>query len=476
VRKKILIVLLSLIFIGASFTSVTSIEIKTSSIIEPREAPMPGDLKDGKMPVFPAFPYPAETSHHELYPLEQSDFVVSLIEQLDEELYLSFLEDLVDFGPRVTTTQECEDSGNYIYNEFLEMGLETIKHEWESGSLYGFNVVGELTGTNEESDEIYIVCAHYDSVPESPGADDDGSGVAAVMTAAKLMSSYSTEHTVRFIAFSGEEQGLYGSNHYAWEAYENNENIAGVLNVDMIGYAEDEEDASYVVVYRDTDNPFEWMTDYTTNIASEYQEYIDLEVIPGPRSRGSDHYHFWEAGYSAVFYAEYNFNRYYHSPEDIIENMDISYAVKNNKLILATLAELAVITELQAPVKPIITSGPSSGKYREEYTYAAITTDPQNDEIFYLWDWGDGSDSGWIGPCASGAECEASKAWNSRGDYTIKVKAKDNDGHESEWSDPFSVSMPKNIKIKSFQNRLAIILLKIREKMLTYGTDNLRVF
>jgi len=466
VKKKILIVLLSLIFIGASFTSVTSIEIKTSSIVEPREPPMPGDLKDGKMPAFPTFAQTVETSHHKLYPITKNDFVVSLIEQLDEELYLSYLEELVAFGPRYTPSEVCREAGNYIYNEFVEMGLDTRKHEWETGDLTGFNVEATLPGFDEESDEIYIICAHYDSVSDSPGADDDGSGVAAVMTAAKLMSSYSTEHTVRFIAFSGEEQGLHGSYHYAYEAYENNENIAGVLNVDMIGYAEDEEDVSYVVVYRDTDNPFEWMTDYTTNIASEYQQYINLEIIPGGRSRGSDHYHFWEAGYSAVFYAEYNFNKYYHSPEDIIENMDISYAVKNSKLILATLAELAEITELQAPIKPVIISGPSEGKYGEECTYAAMTTDPQSDQIYYLWEWGDGTDSGWIGPCNSGIECEASNTWSSRGDYTIKVKAKDDEGHESEWSDPFPISMPRNSVGKIVQQRFALLLAKLRERII----------
>ena len=77
-RKKMLIIFLSLIFIGASFTSVTGIEIKTSSMVEPREPPMPGDLKDGKLPEFPPFPKPAVSSHHELYPITKNDFVVSL--------------------------------------------------------------------------------------------------------------------------------------------------------------------------------------------------------------------------------------------------------------------------------------------------------------------------------------------------------------------------------------------------------------
>jgi acetylornithine deacetylase/succinyl-diaminopimelate desuccinylase-like protein len=153
---------------------------------------------------------------------------------------------LVAFGPKYTYSKACTDAGNYIYNEFIEMGLETRKHEWNDEDPTVFNVEATLLGSNEESGEIYIICAHYDTVSESPGADDDGSGVAAVMAAAKLMSSYSTEHTVRFVTFSGEEQGLFGSRYYVEEVI--SENIAGVLNVDMIGFAEDEEDASYVII------------------------------------------------------------------------------------------------------------------------------------------------------------------------------------------------------------------------------------
>jgi hypothetical protein len=468
-RRKIFIILLSIVFIGASFTSVSSIKIRTSFMIGPREAPMPGDLIDGKMPEFPPFEKLVETSHHELYPIETNDFVVSLIEQLDEELYLSYLEELVSFGPRVTNTEECNNAGDYIYNEFVDMGLDVRKHEWESGSYSGFNVEATLPGFNEESDEIYIICGHYDTVPGSPGADDDGSGVVAVMTAAKLMSSYLTEHTVRFITFSGEEQGLRGSYEYVVDAYENDDNIAGVLNADMIGYAVNEEDDDYVIIYRDTNDPDEWLTDYTVNIASEYQPYINLEIIPGGRSSGSDHYPFWQAGYSAVFFAEYNFNPYWHTSKDKIEYMDISYAVRNSKLILATLSELTGITEIKAPLKPVIISGPDEGKFGEEYTYTAKTTDPQNDQVYYLWDWGDGTDSGWIGPYNSGAECEASNTWIGEGDYNIKVKAKDSEDHESEWSNPFPITMPKNTIKKIIQTRFSYLIEILREKLIAFA-------
>jgi len=103
-----------------------------------------------------------------------------------------------------------------------------------------------------------------------------------------------------------------------------------------------------------------------------------------------------------------------------------------------------------APYKPSTPSGSTSGKPGIEYEYASITTDPEQNQISYLFDWGDGTTSGWIGPLASGATCQASHTWESQGDYNVKVKAKDQHGDESPWSEPLSISMPKT---KQFLNR-----------------------
>jgi hypothetical protein len=96
------------------------------------------------------------------------------------------------------------------------------------------------------------------------------------------------------------------------------------------------------------------------------------------------------------------------------------------------------------PDKPITPSGPSNGKSGEEYTYTTSTTDPDDDKVYYMWDWGDGTFSDWIGPYNSGEECSASHIWNDRASYSIKVKAKDENGIHGPWSDPLSVSMPKS--------------------------------
>jgi hypothetical protein len=98
------------------------------------------------------------------------------------------------------------------------------------------------------------------------------------------------------------------------------------------------------------------------------------------------------------------------------------------------------------PEKPSI-SGPPTGNLRQEYTYTAVATDPDNDDLYYYFDWGDGTNSDWIGIFKSGEECNANHTWYKKGDYTIKVRVKDENGLVSVWSDPLEVNMPKN-KIK----------------------------
>lgn len=94
-----------------------------------------------------------------------------------------------------------------------------------------------------------------------------------------------------------------------------------------------------------------------------------------------------------------------------------------------------------APETPSTPDGPTIGNVGIEYTYTTNTTDPDGGDLFYLFDWGDGSDSGWIGPLESGETAEASQRWEEQGDFEVKVKAKDRGDHETDWSDPLSVQM-----------------------------------
>ncbi len=114
---------------------------------------------------------------------------------------------------------------------------------------------------------------------------------------------------------------------------------------------------------------------------------------------------------------------------------------------------LAIAEDSQAPLKPEI-SGPSSGKPDEEQTFEALTTDPEGDDIYYMFDWGDGTYSEWIGPYSSGRDVSVSHTWSDRGDYEVRVKAKDDHGVIGDWSDPLPITMPKSF---SFFGRVSQI-------------------
>ncbi len=92
------------------------------------------------------------------------------------------------------------------------------------------------------------------------------------------------------------------------------------------------------------------------------------------------------------------------------------------------------------PEAPTV-NGPAAGKPGKEYEYTAISTDPEGDQIFYLFDWGDITDSGWIGPFNSGQEITVSHSWSAVGNYSIKVRAKDVNGSISYWSEPYPVQI-----------------------------------
>lgn len=96
------------------------------------------------------------------------------------------------------------------------------------------------------------------------------------------------------------------------------------------------------------------------------------------------------------------------------------------------------------PEKPYTPSGPANGRTGKNYKFTTKAFDPDNDQIYLKFNWGDDTNSEWIGPYASGEEITLSHTWKEKGEYTIKVKAKDIYGYESEWSDPAVISIPKN--------------------------------
>jgi hypothetical protein len=151
----------------------------------------------------------------------------------------------------------------------------------------------------------------------------------------------------------------------------------------------------------------------------------------------------------------------------------------NTKTMIIDAIVIAPIIDNQPPEKPTI-SGPESGKIETEYTYYGISSDNNGDQIFYLFDWGDGSTSFILGPYSSGIECSASNIWFEKETYEIKVKAIDIHGAESDWSDPLTISIPKinnkmsffeYFKIRDFVNNGIILILAFPTEFYEYETN-----
>lgn len=142
------------------------------------------------------------------------------------------------------------------------------------------------------------------------------------------------------------------------------------------------------------------------------------------------------------------------NPSELWYSPEVGYLVKIHEVIEERAGDTATLdfplkattfnTGNHRPDTPTKPTGPTSGGTGVEHTYNATATDSDGDQIYYKFYWGDGTFSNWVGPYPSGTEGGASHTWTKQGNYKIKVKAKDEHDVQSEWSDPLSVSMPRN--------------------------------
>jgi hypothetical protein len=265
--------------------------------------------------------------------------VVEMIQKANESLVFYYFDKLMDFGYRYTGSDNCTRAGKYIYQEFQNMGLQVEYHNWSYRRFKSSNIIGTINGINPDSNKVFIMSAHYDSTEGSMGADDDGSGIAAIMSAAAIMKDYSFNHTIRFIAFSGEEVGTYGSYKYAREAYNRGDNIVGVLNADMVGYANSTEGGKKIRFFKVDRSA--WIVEFAQTVCEKYQNLLDMTVQGIPNYRGSDHQAFLHFGFDSVFIAHYDGYPWGNSPEDTPDRINHTYEVKATKFLLALIAEIA---------------------------------------------------------------------------------------------------------------------------------------
>ena len=279
-----------------------------------------------------------------LFPVDgEMDKLLEMIHQVNESTLKHHVQTIQDFGPHPTGSSELKNLENHLFQQFAEYGLTVVLKPWKHKFKSGDNIEAILPGIGS-NDEIIIICAHYDSIFVSPGADDDGSGVSCVLKIAEIFSEKAFNATIKFVLFSGEEQGLYGSYEYAQDAYDNQENIIGVLCLDGIGYADDYRSGHIIKNYADESS--DWIVDISQSVITDYNNIIELQIERFPNERISDHQSFYDVGYQTSYFLEYTINPYYHTSEDTSDKMNFSYLTKVCQLALGTAARIGEVNRL----------------------------------------------------------------------------------------------------------------------------------
>lgn len=356
--------------------------------------------------VFLCFLSSAQTVVH------QDPEIGNMVSEVSSDSLQSYISMLVSFHTRHTLSTQTDGkkgigaARNYVLNKFEEFSRES------NGRLTSYidtitlhpdgkrvdrkvvlgNVMAVLKGTDNNDKRIVIVSGHLDSrrsnVMDStgyaPGANDDASGVAAVLECARIMSRKTFPATVIFVAVSGEEQGLLGSNFLAEKAKLEHWNITAMLNNDMIGNNNSSETeitdntklrvfSEGIPMYETEKNLRRILTlglenDNSSRQLARYiketgERYVDnLEVILEYRTdrflRGGDHLPFLQRGFTAVRLTEM-YENFIHQHQDIrtedginfgdeLQYIDFEYLRKNTAVNLATLCNLA-----KAPAAPV---------------------------------------------------------------------------------------------------------------------------
>lgn len=347
-----------------------------------------------------------------------------MVKAVNPDSLKSYISKMVSFGTRNTLsdikskTKGIGAARNWVlskFNQFAKQSdgrltayLDTITFKpdgkrVDQPTLLG-NAVAILKGTDANDKRVYVVSGHLDSrvtdvmnrTSDAPGANDDGSGVAGVIEAARIMSQYKFPATIIFVAVSGEEQSLLGSGFMAAKAKKENWNVDAMLNNDMIGSNNSSEtqiiDNTRLRVFSEglpsfdldknaksirqfgleNDGKSRQLARYVKEIGERYVDQLEVKLIYRNDRflRGGDHTPFVENGFTAVRITEMNENFDHQHQDlrtengvrygDLQEFMDFEYLRKNTGVNIAVLANLAKApsspTEVKVDVKNLSNS------------------------------------------------------------------------------------------------------------------------
>jgi hypothetical protein len=382
--------------------------------------------------------------------IDRDPEIGNMVKEVNADSLQSYIKSMVSFGTRSTVSSTSDSkrgigaARNWVLNKFNQFAansggrltafVDTTTYAGDGKRVQQTislgNTVATLKGTDPKDSRIFIISGHLDSrrtdvmdgTADAPGANDDGSGSAAVLECARILSKHSFPATIIFVTVSGEEQGLLGSGYMAKKAKAANWNIEAVLNNDIMGsnnsnqtniinntqvrvfseglpfYELDKQAKMIRQLGLENDGKARQLARYVKETGERYVDNLEVVMVYRPDRflRGGDHIPYVENGYTAVRITEMNEN-FNHQHQDVrtekgvvygdlAEFMDFEYLRKNTALNLSNLANLAkspaVPDSVKVEVKNLSNSSflswraPATGRVKGYYILMRETTSP----------------------------------------------------------------------------------------------------
>ncbi len=270
----------------------------------------------------------------------------------------------VEIGPRpVTNEQSIKKTENYITNCFENIGLEVKQQRYKYDN---YDIANVIAGSQKNilSSKYYVIGAHYDSVPETYGADDNASGIAVLLELARYTIQEKISLPIRFVAFTAEEPPTFSTRHQGSKVFvksiKEKDEIIGAIILEMVGYTSNEQTYPMILKWMGYPSKGNFIgivgnrksKKFGQSIFQSFKKNAQLPVetlfVPFngrilPDTRLSDHSSFWDAGLPAVMITDTAFfrNPNYHSPQDTFDTLDYFFMAELVKSLLVTLKKLS---------------------------------------------------------------------------------------------------------------------------------------
>lgn len=272
-----------------------------------------------------------------------------------------------DIGQRnIWAPPSMTETVEYIERELSTLGYHVHQQSYMAMGVTSLNLEVEIPGTRKPK-EIIVIGAHYDTVIHCPGANDNATGVAALLELARLLKKSNPDRTIRLVAFANEEPPFLannstGSAHYAQSARDQNQDIRGMLSLETMGYYNDQSNSQkypfpFSRFYPDTANFIGFVGNLNSRnlvrraiTAFRNNTNFPSEGLAAPAFIAgvgwSDHRLFWDQGYQALMVTDTAFFRYdaYHTSEDTWEKLDYERLARVVNGLVPTVLSLASIS------------------------------------------------------------------------------------------------------------------------------------